>query len=671
MPAWPSRPVDDDLADEVAPAGDPGVEARRLGDEAGVRPHATGDGGDPARAGLLLVGDRADDELAGERRLPREHLGGDHHGRHPALHVARAAAVQAGAAPRGLMGRRGPGRGVARRDDVDVAVEQQAGAVAAAAGEARGKLRAPREVEAVGHLAAAGHDLGAGHPDVDVGAGGAQALGDRGLERRLVAAGARGRVEGDELLGEGDHVVCAALDGLHHGPFLIGHAVKRSMSHRVAATGSPPEASRRRHGAVALHQPPGALQLAGAAQALGDRLELVEQGVQAARGWVRARRCRGRAARPPGRGASGAQRSRRCASCRGRGSGSPASWRSASHATSACGERDRRRPRPPPWSALSGTRSSSVPCRVVRAQLPPPGLAGAGERRRGGPSAELGALLPRAQRGRHALARQQLADRRPQRGEPGVAAGVKRRVGGERGELGQIGAQRVVDRERAVGAADGDVHLQREHELARQRPRRTPSIGARRTAARRSARPRGRRTGACPAPASRAQPVDRRRRASRRASRELPPPPRRSWRTPATRSPPARRAARARSERSSPSSARTRAAAGSRSSVVRVEQHQLLLDADRVIGHAVEQGPPADRGAQPRGVCRDRSDVGIHRRHRARSIAFPGVFDPQRLPPAGRAARDGSGLPPRASRLDLCTGSGILGLAPRCSARAP
>ena len=43
---------------------------------------------------------------------------------------------------------------------------------------------------------------------------------------------------------------------------------------------------------------------------------------------------------------------------------------------------------------------------------------------------------------------------------------VERRVGGERGEQRQPRAQAVVDGERAVGAADRDVDLQRADELA-------------------------------------------------------------------------------------------------------------------------------------------------------------------------------------------------------------
>ena len=44
-------------------------------------------------------------------------------------------------------------------------------------------------------------------------------------------------------------------------------------------------------------------------------------------------------------------------------------------------------------------------------------------------------------------------------------------------------------------------------------------------------------------------------------------------------------------------------ARGGRQQVERlgVEQHQLLLDADREIGHAVEQGPPGVRVEHPGG----------------------------------------------------------------------
>jgi hypothetical protein len=43
---------------------------------------------------------------------------------------------------------------------------------------------------------------------------------------------------------------------------------------------------------------------------------------------------------------------------------------------------------------------------------------------------------------------------------------VERRVGAERGEVGKVRAQRVVHGDRAVGAADGDVDVEAEDELA-------------------------------------------------------------------------------------------------------------------------------------------------------------------------------------------------------------
>ena len=126
--------------------------------------------------------------------------------------------------------------------------------------------------------------------------------------------------------------------------------------------------------------------------------------------------------------------------------------------------RARGRTRPPPRPraivvCASHTRSSSVPKRDVRAQLAPPGL------RIARPAQHVRERRPGRDRRRHALARQQPADQRPDRREARVAPGVERRVGGERGELGQVPAQRVVDGQRASARAHGDVHLQRADEL--------------------------------------------------------------------------------------------------------------------------------------------------------------------------------------------------------------
>ncbi len=78
----------------------------------------------------------------------------------------------------------------------------------------------------------------------------------------------------------------------------------------------------------------------------------------------------------------------------------------------------------------------------------------------------VGEPLPARDVGRDALALEVDGDRRADRGQAGVAAGVEGRVGGQRGELGQVRAQRVVDRQRAVGAAERDVQVQAGDELA-------------------------------------------------------------------------------------------------------------------------------------------------------------------------------------------------------------
>ena len=305
---------------------------------------------------------------------------------------------------------------------------------------------------------------------------------------------------------------------------------------------------------------------------------------------LRARRCRGRAASRRARGASRASGSRRCG-C-GRGRAAPRRRRGARRATPPAPRRTRsRRPRPPPWSGCRARAARS--CRTSSwgrsSYQGSPASGKTPPRRPQRSNSARSSHEPQAGGTPWRGSRSQSFG--PQRGEAGVAPGVQRRVAGQRGELGEVGAQRVVDRERAVGAADGDVHVQPEHELARRAPRGTPRSGAR-TSGRRSARPRGRRTGACRR--SPAAPSPRRRRRARGARPPARRRPRRSWRTPARRSRPARRAARCAARRRRRA---RRARARRRQQVERlgVEQHQLLLDADRVIGHAVEQRPPAVR----------------------------------------------------------------------------
>ena len=102
----------------------------------------------------------------------------------------------------------------------------------------------------------------------------------------------------------------------------------------------------------------------------------------------------------------------------------------------------------------------------VQAQLEPPAARVRHGVRDLAPAQRVREPLPARDRRRHALALQVDRDRRADRGQPGVAAGVERRVGGERGQLGQVRAQRVVDRERAVRAAERDVQVQAGDELA-------------------------------------------------------------------------------------------------------------------------------------------------------------------------------------------------------------
>ena len=102
----------------------------------------------------------------------------------------------------------------------------------------------------------------------------------------------------------------------------------------------------------------------------------------------------------------------------------------------------------------------------------PPRLALGGEEAAAAPPREVvRVLIPRGQDGRHALARQQARDLGPQRGEAGVAAGVQRRVARQRREVGEVGAHRVEHGQRAVGAADRDVDVEAEHHLPLDRPR--------------------------------------------------------------------------------------------------------------------------------------------------------------------------------------------------------
>ena len=87
---------DGDRRVDRAAAGDPDVEAGRLGDDPRVGAHAARDEGEAAGARRLLVGDRADDQVAGEPDAQRARASRPPSTmrRDAALHVARAAAVE-------------------------------------------------------------------------------------------------------------------------------------------------------------------------------------------------------------------------------------------------------------------------------------------------------------------------------------------------------------------------------------------------------------------------------------------------------------------------------------------------------------------------------------------------------------------------------------------------
>ena len=105
-----------DARQQAAAAGDPHGQAARLGHDGGVGlQQARGE--QPARAGRLLLGDRVDDQVAGQRNAELGQRARRHdHARHAALHVARPAAVEPAVAHVGGEGvRQRPVASAARR----------------------------------------------------------------------------------------------------------------------------------------------------------------------------------------------------------------------------------------------------------------------------------------------------------------------------------------------------------------------------------------------------------------------------------------------------------------------------------------------------------------------------------------------------------------------------
>ena len=92
----PRAAVHGDARQQAAAAGHPHGEAARLGHDGGVGLQQTR-GEQPARARRLLLGDRVDDQVAGERNAELGQDAGRHdHARDAALHVARRRGRRAG-----------------------------------------------------------------------------------------------------------------------------------------------------------------------------------------------------------------------------------------------------------------------------------------------------------------------------------------------------------------------------------------------------------------------------------------------------------------------------------------------------------------------------------------------------------------------------------------------
>ncbi len=199
-----------DLRVARAAAGDPDVEAGRLENDPGVGLDAVPGASRRAGAGGLLVGVRADEEVAGQTdSLRGQRLGGDRHGCDAALHVAGAPSVQVPVAHLGAVRIRRPTLARLGRDGVDVAVQEEAAAAPGSA-KPRRELGTALEIETLGNEPLTGELRRIWLPDVDLGSRGAEAPAQVLLESGLVAGRIsdvpRRRVEVDQIACEGDQI---------------------------------------------------------------------------------------------------------------------------------------------------------------------------------------------------------------------------------------------------------------------------------------------------------------------------------------------------------------------------------------------------------------------------------------------------------------------------------
>ena len=223
-------PLHLDLGHQRAERAQPGGESGGLRHDPAVGGHPVGDRGERARAGRLLVGDRVDDQIATQRYVQAaQHLRGEHHRRHAALHVAGAAAVEPAIAHPGvervarpLLARLGP-------DHVDVAVEEHA---APAAGPRRAGYElgaATKVIPGWECVAVGGQSCGVGFPQLNLEPGTTQSFGEVSLQRRLIAwsqIGVRGPgVEAHERGQQVDELGLPAVDLIDHTPFELADHV--------------------------------------------------------------------------------------------------------------------------------------------------------------------------------------------------------------------------------------------------------------------------------------------------------------------------------------------------------------------------------------------------------------------------------------------------------------
>ena len=145
----PGAPLDGHRAVDRAAAGGPDLERARLGDDREVGRDAVARAGEAADAAGLLVGVRADEQVARDAAGRGDRLGRDDHRCDPALHVARPAPAHAPVRHPRLERIVLPAVLARRRHDVDVPVEEERaraarpGNRAAAAGAPRSRSRRP------------------------------------------------------------------------------------------------------------------------------------------------------------------------------------------------------------------------------------------------------------------------------------------------------------------------------------------------------------------------------------------------------------------------------------------------------------------------------------------------------------------------------------------------